>query len=119
MNDVASVAATNVISGTAGNLRLFRLKEYKIRVGYPADKFMPYLSLGRGEMQQDFTCCDNSGAYSSTYKSIGIGVEYALGEKIFTGVEYTKSDWYYRHSNSTRQTNGDVKAVRLRLGYRF
>ena len=118
-NDVASVAATNVIAGTAGNLKLFRLKEYKIRVGYPTDKFMPYLSLGRGEMQQDFTCCDNSGAYSSTYKSIGIGVEYALSEKAFTGVEYTKADWYYRHSGSLRQSNGDVKSVRLRLGYRF
>jgi len=118
-NDVASVAATNVISGTAGNLRLFRLEEYKIRVGYPAEKFMPYLFLGRGEMQQDFTCCNNSGAYSSTFKSIGIGVERALGENVFAGAEYTKADWHYRLSGSTRQSNGDVKAIRLRLGYRF
>ncbi|MDC6457945.1 outer membrane beta-barrel protein [Alphaproteobacteria bacterium] len=120
-NDVASVAANTVVASATGNVRLYRLQEYKVRLGLPRGKLMPYLSLGRGEMQQDFTCCAGPTSFTSTYKSIGIGMEYALGKNAFAGVEYTKADWHYRNTSSTamRQTNGDVEAFRLRLGYRF
>lgn len=117
--DVAKVKSNSVISGTKGYVELYKLMEYRLRVGYPQGKLLPYFSVGKGAMGQTFASYGDPEVYSSSFKSFGLGIDYAVSDNIIAGAEYIKADWYYKHSASYRRTDGDVTALRFRLGYLF
>ena len=117
--DVAKVKANSVIAGTKGYVELYKLMEYRLRVGYPQGKLLPYFSIGKGAMAQTFASYSGGGTYSSNFNSFGIGIDYAVSENIIAGAEYIKADWYYRNLGSFYRSDGNVTALRFRLGYLF
>lgn len=114
-----SEATVTVSSSTSYRLSLDNLIDVRFRTGWmTSDKSMVYLAAGasRVDLQADFQHTGSQGGSYSTSDTgfnIGLGAEYDLSERVFTGMDYTLR----RFEFGTDELQLDT--VSVRLGYRF
>lgn len=114
-----SESTVAVSSSTSYRLSLDNLIDVRFRTGWmTSDNSMVYLAAGasRVDLQADFLHTGSAGGSYSTSDTgfnIGLGAEYDLSERVFTGMDYTLR----RFEFGTDELQLDT--VSIRLGYRF
>lgn len=103
--------ATDVQEGSSF-LEFDSIARAKVRVGYDAGSFMPYLTTGvaQASVSNSSFAGDDSGAFA------GIGVDYKYGEKLIVGTEVLQNKF-----DNFDGTGVDIEATTaaLRLSFNF
>lgn len=89
------------------------LTRLRLRAGYDAGKFLPYVTLGAAKLDTD--------EFSDTGMTYGLGVDYKVAEHFTVGAEYTRNDFkdVLQDSAGVDGNDLDLNLVQLRASYKF
>jgi outer membrane immunogenic protein len=89
------------------------LTRLRVRAGYDAGKFLPYVTLGAAKLDTD--------EFSDTGLTYGLGVDYKVAEHFTVGAEYSRNDFKdVLHDSAGVDGNDlDLDLVQIRASYKF
>ena len=100
-----------------GKINYDKLREYKLRLGYPSGQFLPYTFYGGGSVEISWSAYPTTVRTYSNYRTMGIGLDYKVNDSLFVGLEYAKSSVDIAYLSWNEDT--DLSAIRFRVGYQF
>ncbi|MDM7930881.1 outer membrane beta-barrel protein [Tabrizicola sp.] len=107
-----------ILVGAGGDDSLDSLLDLRGRIGFAAGKALVYGAVGysRGELTVNGT---DSPSVSGT--SLGLGVDFMLGQRAFVGIDYTSRNLSGTNDNpgNTFDIDTTVNSVGLRVGLSF
>ena len=112
------VAEDKSSSAWSGKVNYDKLREYKLRLGYPSGQFLPYTFYGGGSVEISWSAYPTTVRTYSNYRTMGIGLDYKVNDSLFVGLEYAKSSVDISYP-STWKEDTDLSAIRFRVGYQF
>ncbi|WP_323716080.1 outer membrane protein [Paracoccus aminovorans] len=89
------------------------LTRLRLRAGYDAGRFLPYVTLGAAKLDTD--------EFSDTGLTYGLGVDYKVAEHFTVGAEYTRNDFkdVLHDSLGVDGNDLDMNMVQVRASYKF
>lgn len=90
--------------------------DLKVKLGYAAGRWMPYLVAGRSQV----TGTAAGTGYNSTGYSYGVGVNYAVNDKLFVGAELLDRKLNGAGDSSKySNTDLDIRTIAVRVAWKF
>lgn len=95
---------------------MYRLR---VRAGYDAGRWMPYVTLGAARMSYDHQAATPADSFKvkETGITYGIGADFKVVDNFTVGLEYTKQDWDDVDDVDNKDFETDL--IQLRASYRF
>lgn len=118
------------ISASFGAIRMDGVPENKVtdtqsiqvKVGYATDRALFSVGLGYAAANVDPRCVVECGSASLSGRTISVGVDYLVTDKIFLGASVTNKSFgkgTYEILSPVWELDGDDTALELRVGYNF
>jgi opacity protein-like surface antigen len=106
------------VAGSADGVDLDSVARAKLRLGYDAGRFLPYVTAGyaRAMLSSDDDATDALLDDSYDGHFYGIGAEYAMNDRFSVGAEVLRHDF---GDTPLEDFDTDVTTVSLRASYRF
>ena len=112
---LSRVTDTNLPAPTDGD-GVDRMIDLKARVGFAADRVLVYGVLGYSQIHWDEPSTD---AFSESGPVFGLGLDYAVSDRMTLGLEYLARRTDGRFDPPGRDFDLNVDTLALRLNYRF
>ena len=89
------------------------LTRLRLRAGYDAGKFLPYVTVGAAKLSTD--------EFKDTGMTYGVGVDYKVAEHFTVGAEYSRNDFkdVLKDSLGVKGNDLDQNMVQVRASYKF
>ncbi|MER9356774.1 porin family protein [Mesorhizobium sp. M0514] len=95
----------------------------RLRLGYAADRFLPYIAGGVAFGDIDINNNNGPGSFGDTFTgwTIGVGLDYAMTDNLLLRAEYRYTDFGSKSFGAPSDSSVDLKTNEVRLGiaYKF